>query len=309
MMATTPDSAGVRWIPVETPKGSFKVWTRQSGESLGTKVLLLHGGPGGSPDYLEICDAFLPRGGIEIYHYAQLGSVPSDQPDEPSLWNLERFVDEVEQVRQALDLDISNFFLFGQSWGGLLAIEYALKHQQHLKGLVISNMMSSVPAYNAYARGTLLATMDPAVQQEILAIEEAGDFENPRYMELLLAHHYPQHVLRRPIDQWPDAVNRTFSRVNPSIYIPMQGPSEFGAAGDCALKNWDRSAELPRITVPTLVMGARYDTMDPEHLRWMSTQFPAGRFHFCEHGSHLSIYDDQESWFRGLVDFLKNAAS
>jgi proline iminopeptidase len=307
-MATTPDSDGVRWIPVETPKGTFQVWTRRSGESPKTKVLLLHGGPGGSPDYLEICDAFLPREGIEIYHYAQLGSVPSDQPDEPSLWKLERFVDEVEQVRQALGLDASNFFLFGQSWGGLLAIEYALKYQHHLKGLIISNMMSSVPAYNAYARGTLLAGMDPAVQQEILAIEEAGDFENPRYMELLLAHHYPQHILRRPVDQWPDAVNRTFSRVNPAIYIPMQGPSEFGAAGDCALKNWNRSSDLLHITVPTLVMGARYDTMAPEHLRWMSTQLPAGRFHFCEHGSHLSIYDDQESWFSGLIDFLKGAS-
>jgi len=307
-MAANSDSNGVRRISIQTPKGSFNVWTRQSGASPTTKVLLLHGGPGGSPDYLEICDAFLPREGIEIYHYAQLGSVPSDQPDEPSLWNLERFVDEVEQVRQTLGLDASNFFLFGQSWGGLLAIEYALKYQQHLKGLVISNMMSSVPAYNAYARGTLLAGMDPDVQQEVLAIEEAGDFENPRYMELLLAHHYPQHVLRRPIDQWPDAVNRTFSRVNPTVYIPMQGPSEFGAAGDCALKNWDRSADLPRITVPTLVIGARYDTMDPEHLRWMSTQFPAGRFHFCEHGSHLSIYDDQDSWFDGLIDFLKSAS-
>lgn len=307
-MATAPDSEGVRWIPVKTPKGDFKVWTRRVGENPKTKVLLLHGGPGGTSDYLEIFDSFLPAAGIEYYYYAQLGSVPSDQPDEPSLWNLERFVDEVEQVRQALDLDASNFFLFGQSWGGLLAIEYALKYQQHLKGLVISNMMSSVPAYNAYARGTLLAKMDPAVEREILAIEESGDFENPRYMELLLAHHYPQHVLRRPIDQWPDAVNRTFSLVNPAIYIPMQGPSEFGAAGDCALKNWDRSADLPRITLPTLVMGARYDTMDPGHLRWMSTQFPAGRFHFCEHGSHLSIYDDQESYFSGLIDFLKSVS-
>lgn len=307
-MVTAPDSEGVRWIPVMTPKGDFKVWTRRVGENPKTKVLLLHGGPGGTSDYLEIFDSFLPAAGIEYYYYAQLGSVPSDQPDEPSLWNLERFVDEVEQVRQALDLDASNFFLFGQSWGGLLAIEYALKYQQHLKGLIISNMMSSVPSYNAYARGTLLTAMDPAVQREILAIEESGDFENPRYMELLLAHHYPQHVLRRPIDQWPDAVNRTFSLVNPAIYIPMQGPSEFGAAGDCALKNWDRSADLPRITVPTLVMAARYDTMDPEHLRWMSTQFPAGRFHFCEHGSHLSIYDDQESYFSGLIDFLKSVS-
>jgi proline iminopeptidase len=299
-------SDGSRWIDIQTPRGVFRVWTRRVGENPSLKVLLLHGGPGGTPDYLEVFDDFLPARGIEYYYYAQLGSIPSEQPDEPSLWNLPRFVDEVEQVRTALGLDAGNFVLFGQSWGGLLAIEYALAHQAHLKGLIISNMMSSVPAYNAYARGVLLASMPEAVQSEILAFEAAGDFENPRYLDLLLTHHYPQHVLRMPPDQWPEAVQRTFSRMNPKIYIPMQGPSEFGAAGDCLLKDWNRSADLPGITVPTLVMGARYDTMNPEHLRWMATRFPAGRYVHCPRGSHLSLYDDQEVWFGGLVGFLES---
>jgi proline iminopeptidase len=129
------------------------------------KVLLLHGEPGCSDEFFECFDAWFPAAGVEYYYYDQLGSFRSDQPDEPSLWDLPRFVDEVEQVRQALGLDRDNFVLLGQSWGGLLAMEYAVHHQQHLKGLVISNMMSSAPLYNAYANDVLMPEMD----QDVLA--------------------------------------------------------------------------------------------------------------------------------------------
>src|SRR5882757_11467545 len=173
-------SGGARRIPVDTPSGPFSVWTKRVGSNQDLKVLLLHGGPGATHEYLEACDSYLPGAGIEYYYYDQLGSGFSDQPDEPSLWDLDRFVDEVEQVRQALGLDRSNFVLYGQSWGGLLAIEYALHHQEHLRGMVISNMMSSVPAYNAYAEQVLMPTMDQAALAEIKALETAGDIENPR---------------------------------------------------------------------------------------------------------------------------------
>ena len=108
-------------------------------------MLLLHGGPGATHEYSRAATAFLPEAGVEYYYYDQLGSHYSDQPDEPELWEIDRFVDEVEQVRVALGLDRENFVLYGQSWGGVLAIEYALAHQEHLKGLVISNMMASIP--------------------------------------------------------------------------------------------------------------------------------------------------------------------
>jgi proline-specific peptidase len=137
------------------------------------------GGPGATHEYLEACDSFLPAAGIE-YYYDQLGSGFSDQPDDPSLWELDRFVDEVEQVRQALGLDRRNFVLYGQSWGGILAMEYARAHQEHLRGLVISNMMASAPAYTAYAEQVLMPAMDPGVLAEVKALEAAGDIENPR---------------------------------------------------------------------------------------------------------------------------------
>jgi proline iminopeptidase len=297
-------SGGVKLIGVSTPTGIFRVWTKRTGNSPTTKVLLLHGGPGVTHEYFEAFDSYFPASGIEYYYYDQVGSYYSDQPDAPELWELERFVEEVEQVRQALGLDRQNFYLYGQSWGGLLAIEYALKYQQHLKALIVSNMMASIPAYNEYTAKVLMPAMDQGVLAEIKRLEDAGDYENPHYMELLIEHHYVRHVLRMPHDQWPDPVNRAFKHLNPKVYIPLQGPSELGASGKLA--DWDRTADVGRISVPTLVVGARYDTMDPAHMEWMASQFGKGRYLFCPNGSHLALYDDQEVYFRGLTEFVRD---
>jgi proline iminopeptidase len=297
-------SGGVRLIPVETPVGTFRVWTKRVGNNPSIKVLLLHGGPGATHEYLEAFDSFFPAAGIEYYYYDQLGSYYSDQPDEPELLEIPRFVDEVEQVRQALGLTAENFYLYGQSWGGLLAIEYALQHQQHLKGLIISNMMASIPAYNEYAETVLMADMDPAVLAEIKGYEAAEDYENPRYMELLIEHHYVDHLLRMPAAEWPDPVNRAFKHLNPAVYVPMQGPSELGASGK--LDQWDRAGDLGLITVPTLVIGAQYDTMDPQHMEWMAGAVQRGRYLYCPNGSHMAQYDDQEIYFDGLVRFIRD---
>lgn len=297
-------SGGVKMIPITTPKGTFRVWTKRVGNNPTIKVLLLHGGPGATHEYLEGLDSYFPAAGIEYYYYDQLGSAFSDQPNEPELWDLPRFVEEVEQVRQALKLDRNNFYLFGQSWGGILAMEYALKYQANLKGLIISNMMASIPAYNEYANKVLMPAMDQAALAEIKHLEAAKDYENPRYMELLMPHHYALHILRLPPDQWPDPVNRAFKRLNPAVYIPMQGPSELGASGK--LVNWDRTADLPKITPPTLVIGAKYDTMDPAHMEMMSKKVQKGRYLFCPQGSHLALYDDQKIYVEGLIQFIRD---
>src|SRR5262245_48476696 len=208
---------GVTMIPITTPKGEFHVWTKRVGNNPTIKLLLLHGGPGFDHEYFEAFDSYLPGAGIEYYYYDQLGSFSSDQPDDPDLWNLPRFLEEVEQVRKALGLDRTNFFLLGQSWGGLLATEYALKYGDNLKGLVISNMMSSIPAYNEYADKVLMPQMDQKVLAEIKALEAAGKNEDPRYMGLLMPNHYEKHVLRIPGDQWPDPVKRAFKHMNPKV--------------------------------------------------------------------------------------------
>jgi proline iminopeptidase len=296
-------SGGVRMIDIHTPRGDFRVWTRRVGHNPRLKVLLLHGGPAATHEYLEAFDSFFPGEGIEYYYYDQLGSAYSDQPDDDSLWTIPRFVDEVEQVRRALGLDRSNFCLLGHSWGGMLAIEYALAHPENLKCLIISNMMDSIPAYNDYARRVLMPAMDQRQLAEVQRLEASGRTGEPRYMQILMPMHYERHILRRPAASWPEPVTRSFGHLNQHLYSLMQGPSELGASG--RLEHWDRSRDLHRINVPTLVIGARYDTMDPEWMRAMAARLPRGQYLFLPNGSHMAMYDDQEAYFAGLIRFLR----
>ena len=295
---------GVRFIEITTPKGNFKVWTKRVGDNPAIKVLTLHGGPGLTHEYYEIAEEYFAAENIEFYYYDQLGSYFSDQPDDSSLWVTERFVEEVEQVRKALNLTSDNFYLYGHSWGGILAIEYALKYQENLKGLIISNMVPSIPDYNTYAEEVLSKQLDPDVLKEIRVIEDAKDYDNPRYMELLIPHHYEKHILRIPAAEWPDAINRTFDHLNPNVYVLMQGPSEFRASG--RLEKWDRKADLSKIKVPTLTIGGKHDSMDPEQMKWMAGELQNGRYLYCPNGSHWSMYDDSETYFEGLVKFIND---
>ncbi|MGF7215228.1 proline iminopeptidase [Spirosoma lacussanchae] len=294
---------GVRVIPIQTPKGTFKVWTKRFGNNPTIKLLLLNGGPGATHEYFEVMESYLPAEGIEFIYYDQLGTGNSDNPNDTTFWDLPRYVEEVEQVRTALNLTADNFYLLGHSWGGILATEYALKYGQNLKGLVISNMMASCPDYGRYADEVLAKQMDPAVVKEVNELEAKGQYTNPRYMELLMPNFYAKHICRLPMDQWPEPMTRALNKTNQSLYVTMQGPSEFGIAGK--LTNWDRKADLPKIKVPTLTIGAQYDTMDPTHMKWMSTQVANGSYLYCPNGSHMSLYDDQKTYMKGLITFLK----
>lgn len=307
-MSETTTPVTERTIPVHTHAGDFHVWTEQVGaaSSEHPTVLLLHGGPGATHDYLRTFSDHLPAAGIPFVYYDQLGSGRSDVPTDPTLWEIDRFVDEVEQVRRALveagAVGEAGLVVYGQSWGGILAIEYALAHQEHLAGLVISNMVSSIPSYNAYARDVLMPAMDPTALAEIQRMEAEGETETEAYQELLMEHHNLHHLCRLPLEEWPAHVMTGLSAINRDIYVPLQGPSELGSVGK--LETWDRSADLPLITVPTLTMGAAHDTMDPAHMEWMATRFPRGRFHLSPEGSHLAMVDDEATYFEGLIGFL-----
>lgn len=298
-------TGGVKMLTVKTELGKYKVWTKRFGNNPKIKVLLLHGGPGGTHEFFESFESYFPQEGIEFYEYDQLGSYFSDQPKDSSLWTTDRFVDEVEQVRRQLGLGSDNFYLLGHSWGGILAMEYALKYQENLKGLIISNMMSSCPDYGKYANNVLAKQMNPKVLDSIRTLEAKGDFNNPKYMELLVPNFYNQHICR--VLPWPEALNRAFPHLNQTLYTIMQGPSEFGVAG--RLANWDRSKDLPKITVPTLTIGGAHDTMDPEHMKWMATQVKKGRSLICPNGSHCSMWDDQLHYFPGLIKFIHDVDS
>ena len=301
-------TGGIRMIPIETPKGTFQVYTKRMGNHPTKRVLLLHGGPGGTHEEFGNFEGFLPNEEIEYIYYDQLDSYYSDKPNDSTLWTTEHFVEEVEQVRKALNLNKDNFYLLGQSWGGILAMEYALKYQDNLKGLVISNMMASAPEYTKYAYEVLGPQMPPEVLKEVMSIEAAGDFSNPRYSELLMQHYYTEHILRMPVEKWPKSIQLLFEHLNPAIYVYMQGHSEFGMTGNATLKNWDVSQRLKEIKVPTLVLGAQHDTMDPKYLEWMSTQVQKGRS-VTTKGSHLSQFDDPETYFGALIQFITDVDS
>jgi proline iminopeptidase len=297
-------TGGVKVIAIQTPKGKFNIWTKRVGNNPKIKLLLLNGGPGATHEYFECFESFLPRQDIEFIYYDQLGCGLSDNPKDTTMWDLNRYVEEVEQVRTALHLTKDNFYLLGHSWGGILAMQYALKYQDNLKGLIVSNMMSSCPAYGKYAQQVLAPQFDQKILDTIRQIEKKADFANPKYMELLMPNFYAKHICRIPLAQWPEPMSRSFAKMNQSLYVTMQGPSEFGIGGN--LINWDITQQLPQIKTPTLTIGGKHDTMDPEHMQWMSTQVQHGRYLLCPNGSHMSMYDDQKNYFPGLIQFIKD---
>lgn len=295
-------SAGVKMIPIKTPVGEFKVWTKRFGNNRRIKILLLHGGPAMTHEYMECFESFFPKEGFEFYEYDQLGSYYSNQPKDSSLWTVERFVEEVEQVRKAIGADSTNFYVLGNSWGGILGMEYALKYQHNMKALIVANMMASAPEYGKYAQEVLAKQMDSSVLAEIRSIESKGDFSNPRYMELLIPNFYKQHLCR--LEEWPDGVNRAMKHVNGEIYTMMQGPSEFGIAG--RLAQWDIKSRLKELKIPTLMIGAKHDTMDPAAMEEQSKLVQKGKYLYCPNGSHLAMWDDQQVFMTGVIGFIKD---
>lgn len=291
------NAGGVRMIDVG---GGHKVWTSKVGDGK-VKVLLLHGGPGFSHDYLECFERFLPQAGIEFYFYDQLGCGNSDHLNDDRLWTVPRYLEEVETVRKGLGLE--HFALYGHSWGGILAIEYALKYGQHLSRLVISDMTASIPDYVKYANA-LRAGLSASDRATLTKYETLGKTNDPAYTAVM-DKVYAQHVLRLP-QPWPVPVMRTLTGANQHIYNLMQGPNEFSITG--TLKTWDRWVDLPKIMTPTLVMGAKYDEMDPEQIRREGKLIPGARTWISDRGSHLCMWDDQQAYFAALVPFLLGKA-
>lgn len=296
-------TGGIKMIPVQTAKGKLNVWTKRTGNNPKIKVLMLAGGPGLPHDYLEVFDSFFPKEGIEYYYYDELGSGNSDKTTDTSRYTVAAAVEEVEQVRKALNLDKDNFYLYGHSWGGALAMEYAVKYQQNLKGLIVSNMSSSGTEFNRYVENVLSKEIPKSALDTIQLLTAKKEFSNPKYMELVMKHFYTKFICRMPLEQWPEPVNRALNKLNQTYYMKQQGPSEFGFLGE--LKVWDMSKRLKQIKVPTLMIGAKYDEMDPAHMKWMSTQVQKGKYLYCPEGSHLSMYDQQPFYMKGVIDFIK----
>ena len=279
----------------------FHVWTKRVGKGP-IAILTLHGGPGCTHEYFECCEDFISKDDFQIFYYDQLGSHYSDQPNDTSLWTLNRFCEEVEEVRQ--NLGLNDFILYGQSWGGLLAIEYALKYQTHLKGLILSNITGSVASYESYLNDLRLQ-LPQSINNRLKLFEEREDFTNPEYEKIMLEEVYSRYVCR--LHPWPEPLMRAFNHLNKQVYNTIQGPNEFIITGN--FKEWDRWNNLPNIQVPTLVIGGRHDTMNPKDMEKMGALIPRSRVKICENGSHVTMYDDQENYFEAINSFLADVAS
>ena len=291
-------TGGAKMILVD---GKYNVWTKKFGDGK-IKVLLLHGGPGFSHDYFECFEDFLPKEGIEFYYYDQLGCGYSDNPADTSLWNISRYVEEVEQVRKGLGLE--NFYLLGHSWGSMLAMEYLHKYQTHVKAAILSNMTAGIKSYIPYAEELKKKYLTKADIAKYDSLDKLKLYASAEYQDLLMSKLYTQTICRLPLESWPEPLTRAFKKANQVIYIQMQGVDEFHVTGN--FKDWEMWDRLPGIKVPTLVIGGMYDEMNPEDMKREGRLIPNSRTYLCPNGSHMSMYDDQQNYFTSLIGFIKD---
>ncbi|MDD4256092.1 MAG: proline iminopeptidase-family hydrolase [Methanofollis sp.] len=277
-----------------------RVWYHIAGaEESGTPLLVLHGGPGCTSDYLEPLAAL---GGRSVVFYDQLGCGDSDRPDDPSLWTLERAVDELAAVREALGLD--RVHILGQSWGTMLAVEYMLTHRPDgVESLVLSAPCLSASRWAADGRRYLQALPDDH-REAILRAEEAGSYDGPAYQEAMTAY-YRRHVCRT--DPWPDCLMRTFERLNTDIYLQMWGPSEFTITG--SLGDFERAGRLHEIAVPALFTCGEFDEATPATTAYYHHMMPGSEIAVFEGAAHEHHLEATAAYLAVVREFLDRAES
>jgi proline-specific peptidase len=276
---------------IQVPGG--RVWYRCVGDG-GTALLCLHGGPGFTHYYLEPLEALADR--RRVIFYDQLGCGRSDRPDDTSLWTVDRFVEELAQVRAALGL--TNLHLLGSSWGGMLAMQYVLDRRPTLTSLTLCGSPASMPRWSADC-AELLAPLPAQTREVIASHEERGFTDCPEYQAAIL-DFYRQHVCR--MNPWPEGLERSFAEAGYPVYHTMNGPSEFTVTG--TLKDWDVTARLGEIAVPTLLVGGRYDECRPAHLEDMHKRIPGSQLEIIENASHLCFAEQPAEFARILNEFL-----
>jgi L-proline amide hydrolase len=278
----------------------YKVWYRIAGDAEDEgklPLLALHGGPGAAHDYLEPLEA-LAATGRRVIFYDQLGCGRSDQPHDPLLWTVDLFVEEVGVVRQALGLE--SVHLLGQSWGGMLGMEYALTQPPGLRSLTIANSPASMVQWVSEAN-RLRSALPAEVQQTLLKHEADGTTDDPTYQEAVLVY-YRRHLCR--VDPFPDCVVRSFDQLerNPEVYHTMNGPSEFHCIG--TLKTWDIIDRLGEIQVPTLVLSGRYDEATPLIAETVHKGIPGSLWVLFENSSHMPHIEEKERYMEVVDAFL-----
>lgn len=263
-------------------------------------VLLLNGGPGLPCDYLREAHSCLIDQGYRVVAFDQLGTGAADRPTDPSLWTIERYVEETETVRTALGL--GKVHLLGHSWGGWLAIDYALTYPDALKSLILADTVADMPHLVSELE-KLRAALGPETVAMMQKHEAAGTFDHPEYQAAITLLNY-RHVCRLP--EWPAPVQRSLSDWNMGPYMTMQGPNEFLYIGN--LKDWNRIPDLPRITVPTFIVVGERDELTPACAMKMKHALPKVRLNVVANASHMPFYENPAGYYPPLLDFLASVS-
>jgi proline iminopeptidase len=279
---------------VEVEGGAIRYRILGKGERA---LVLLHGGPGGGSLYLKPLES-LAGPDRRLVFYDQLGCGASDRPVDSSLWRADRFVDELEALRAHLGLE--RFDLYGHSWGGMLATDYALAHQEHLRSLVLASTIADA-ALLQREMARLLEAFPAEIRDTLRRHEEAGTTDSPEYEDAIMAV-YCVHLCR--CDPWPAEVVKTFEEFAMDVYVPMWGPSEFAYTG--SLSDWDRVDRLHRIRVPALVTVGRHDELTPACSEQIHERLPDSRLVIFEEGSHMTFWEETDRYLQVVDDFLRS---
>ena len=280
----------------------FQVWSRSIGGGSAnerTALLVIHGGPGVPHQYLENLAA-LASDVQRVIFYDQLGCGFSDKPDEPERWRLSRFVNEIDVVRKALRLD--EVILLGQSWGGMLSIEYALQQPSGLKGMILSNTSPSARLLEDESK-KLLKALPARTLDTITRHEAAGTTDQPEYLQAM-GEFYGRHVLR--VQPMPDQVQYSFDHMG-QAYGVMWGPNEFTLTGN--LQSLDRINDLHRIQCPVLLICGEHDECTPAIHELMQTKIARSRLAVLSGCSHLSHIENPELYMQHVQHFIDHLSS
>ena len=290
-------------IPIKTPVGIFNAWAATYGNPSDPRILIVQGGPGTTHDYLISTGEDLSKRGFSVSFFGPIGTDYSEKAPSYEFCSMDWFVDELDQIVNYIKAETGELFLLGHSWGGYLCIEYLLRHQSKIKSVVASNAVSSIIEYNQYCKDFIVPSYPEDKWAQFDKLDKDGDFSNPLYTQLLWDIHFPKHVYRHPVSEWPDDVMRTFTTPNIEIYGPACGPSPISIRG--WLSNWNASSKLSDLYIPSLFISSSYDTNSPMHIEWMSNQVANGSYLNCPNSGHFCHLDDKHLWNDAVSAFFK----
>ncbi len=271
-----------------------KVWYKIVGEGDKTPILLLHGGPGVPSYYLNPLAALSKD--RPIIFLDQLGCGRSDRITDTSLLSVESFVSQLEEIRQQLEL--TDFYLYGQSWGTMLATDYYLKHPEGIKGLILSSPSLSIPLWLRDA-DILIFSLPDSIQQAIRTNEKNKTYDAPEYQRAMRVYY--ENFLARKLPWSPD-IDSAFANMGKNVYEYMGGPSEFTMPG--VLKDYDRTDRLSDIEVPTLFIVGEFDEARPTTVKYYQTLVPNSKYVMIKNAGHMTMQDNPEEDIKAISDFL-----